>query len=283
LSGETDLDAAIRQVVYVNNVSNHTYTEDNDYFSDDDVVIDSSVNQTILAAGDVHQDFDTVTNIGDGVATGDGISDSAVVTGGVEDSVVSGDDTTLVGSAVGDGNTILNNSDGNALGDSSTAVADSLVAGPIASGGGDAIQAVGDVNTGSGDQIDADHSVVNTGEGDTSGNTGVMLNSNLESGEGDVAAIQGSDAEATSFGAGAAESNDSVVDIDDSAVIGSGIAAGEDNTAEGELSVDASTDVDVDESLLVGSGVAGDDALGLAAVEVDDAPTDDPAEDLLDA
>lgn len=267
--GETDLDAAIRQIVYVNNVSNNTYTEDNDYFSDDDTVVDSSVNQTILAGGDVHQDFDTTTATGEAVANSGQIEDSAVIGGGVEDSVVAGDDANLEGSAVGDGNTILNDSDGSMVGDGNTSLYGNDIDGAVALGGdatqaeqiagGDAIQSSGNVNTGHGDQVNAEDSVVGTGGSEVTGNTGHMDNSNIESGEGDINAIQDSETEGTTFGSGSAEAND--IQIDDSV----GVNTGDHGEATGETDYQ---DVDIDDSAGVGVSNEGD-AEGEVELEVE--------------
>jgi hypothetical protein len=258
--GETELDAAIRQVVYVNNVSNNTYTEDNDYFSDDDTVIDSSVNQTILADGDVHQDFDSAVASGESVANTGEIENSAVIGGGVEDSVVAGDDAYLDGSAVGDGNTILNDSDGAIVGDGNTSLYGNDIDGAVALGGGDAtvaeqiaggdaIQADGNVNTGHGDQVNAEDSVVGTGGSDVTGNTGHMDTSNIESGDGDINAIQDSETEGTAFGSGSAEAND--IQIDDSV----GVNTGDHGDADGETDYQ---EVDIDHSAGVGVSNEGD-------------------------
>ena len=48
--GYTNLDAAVQQIVYVSNITNNTTINDQDTFNDNDTVVDSSVNQTILAA-----------------------------------------------------------------------------------------------------------------------------------------------------------------------------------------------------------------------------------------
>jgi hypothetical protein len=263
--GATELDAAIRQIVYVNNVSNNTYTEDNDYFSDDDTIIDSSVNQTILADGDVHQDFDSAVAAGESVANTGEIENSAVIGGGVEDSVVAGDDAYLTGSAVGDGNTILNDSDGAIVGDGNTSLYGNDIDGPVALGGdatqaeqiagGDAIQADGNVNTGHGDQVNAEDSVVGTGGAEATGNTGNMDNSNIGSGEGDINAIQGSDTEGTAFGSGSAEANDVAVNVANSA--GVGVSTGDHSDAEGEYHQEIQ-DVDIDHSAGVGVSNEGD-------------------------
>jgi hypothetical protein len=260
--GESELDAAIRQIVYVNNVSNNTYIEDNDYFSDNDTIIDSSVNQSILAHGDVHQDFDTTIAAGEAVANSGEIENSAVITGGVEDSLVAGGDAHLDGSAVGDGNTILNDSNGAIVGDGNTSLYGNDIDGAVALGGGDAmiaeqiaggdaIETGGNVNTGAGDQVEAHQSVVGTGGSEVTGNTGHMDNSNIGSGEGDINAIQGSMAEAAAFGSGSVEANDTLVDIDDSV----GVNTGDHGDAQGETDHQV---VDIDHSAGVGVSNEGD-------------------------
>ncbi len=262
----SDLEAAISQITYVNNVTNNTYTEDNDYFSDDDTVIDSSVNQNIVAAGDVHQDFDTVTATGQSVAAGEDIEDSAVIAGDVEDSVVSGDDTYLEGSAVGDNNTILNDSDGAVTGDGSTAIYGSSVEdSAVASGGGDATndsQVAGDygvnagenANTGGGDLIDAEHSVVGTG-GDTVGNTGDLVNSNQQLGDGTQEGIAGSTVEAAEFGEGDLEITENNINAD----TGAAVTTGDYSASEGEFEENFDEQfVEIENSELAGVGIADD-------------------------
>ena len=277
---ESDLEAAIEQITYVNNVTNNTYNEDNDYFSDDDTVVDNSVNQNIVAAGDVHQDFDNVTASGEAVANSGEIHDSNVITGGVEDSVV-GDDVNLEGSAVGDGNTILNDSDGAVLGEGGTSITNSDVNAPVATGGGDAIQAEqvaggdaiqahdsnvstgeGDLindsnaNTGDGDftqtNIDAEHSNVNANTNTGEGNL-VDADNSVASGEGDVEGINQSQVEAAEFGEGDLSADDNI--IDDSA--GAAINTGEHGEAEGEFEENfEQQNVDIDHS--AGIGVSDD-------------------------
>ncbi len=274
----SDLEAAISQITYVNNVTNNTYTEDNDYFSDDDTVIDSSVNQNIVAAGDVHQDFDTVTATGQSVAAGDDIEDSAVIAGDVEDSVVSGDDTHLEGSAVGDNNTILNDSDGAVLGDGSQSitnsnVTDSNVLGPNAT---QAEQIAG------GDAIQADHSVVGTG-GDTTGNTGDLVNSNLQSGDGSIEAIQGSTVETAEFGEGDLDATDNVISDSEGAAINSG----DHGNAEGEFEENFDEQfVEIENSALAGVAIADDGpAEGEFEIEVEDVAVlehPEPVEDVVE-
>ena len=188
--GQTPLDAAVQQIVYVNNITNNTTNttvNDNDVFEDNDTVVDSSVNQTILAGGDVSQDFDTQTISGD------------------VDGVVAGDNADLRGAAVGDGNTVFNDSDGNVIGDGNnvanhspgSAVGDGasnanigVAAGPVAVGGGDAIDAShgGAVSgDGSGDAI------VNHGQFATDGGQNIAANeSQVATGGGDnLAAAEG--------------------------------------------------------------------------------------------
>jgi hypothetical protein len=266
--GETDLDAAVRQIVYVNNVANNTYIDDNDVFEDNDTVIDSSVNQNIMAYGDVTQDFDTVTATDHSVAAGEEIEDSAIVNGDVHNGIVSGDDTYADGSALGDGNTILNDSDGAVTGDGSAAIYGSDVDAPVAVGGdatqaeqiagGDAIHNEGGfVETGEGDLIYAPDGVVGTEGADVTGNTGSMYDSNIESGEGDLGAIQHSDVQAAEFGDGDLTNNDSDVDVDDSA--GVGVTTGDYSDSDGEFDSDYEyQEVDVDNSAGVGVSDDGD-------------------------
>lgn len=319
--GYTDLDAAVEQILYVNNVTNNTTNittvNDNDTFEDNDTVVDSSVNQTILAAGDVNQDFDTtiageggiavageasganlVTGDNEGVIAGD-IENSAVVAGDNEG--IAAGNSQVEGNAIGDNNTVLNDSDGNAVGDGATAVnIAGTNAGPVAVGG-DAIQAAagGAVSTGEGDAFVAANSQVATGGGDNIANQGGNVNTGegdlndidaydsvVETGEGDVEAINDSFVGAAGFGGGDA-ANTTLIgnEIDDSVLNVGDHNAGEADSSV-ELAIDASVDhVQIDESALVGSDVTADGDIGgdlgseadLLAVDVPE-PDHEPAD-----
>lgn len=311
--GQSALDAAISQITYVNNVTNTTYVDDSDTYEDNDTVVDSSVAQTIYADGDVHQDFDTTIASGDGaVAAGDDIEDSQVITGDNE-GVISGGDSYLEGSAVGDNNTVVSDSEGVAIGDGATSISDSNINAPVATGGGDAIQAEqiaggdaiqaddsavatggGDAindsnaNTGDGDFIQADDSNVNTGSGDLvddaygNVNTGagnlVDADNSVASGEGDVQGINQSNAEAVGFGDGDVSSDDTSQYIENSNIEDSALATGQDNTAYTD-NVDedtaVATNVDIDHSDVAGIGTAGiGDAEGEFEPHVEDVTID---------
>lgn len=136
MAGASELDAAVQQIVYVSNITNNNTTnntttiDDRDTFEDNDTVVDSSVNQTILANGDVNQDFDTTTGDGnivdsegsaiagdEGIAVAGNVADANLVTGD-NDGVIA-DDITDSNVIVGDGNetTSMVDSDGSAIGD----------------------------------------------------------------------------------------------------------------------------------------------------------------------
>lgn len=152
--GETDLDAAIRQITYITN--NYATTK----IDDRDTVTDNSVNQQIRAHGDVFQDFDNdVVN-----ASGDG-------------SFAVGEDSNV---AVGEGAVAAENSqvatgDDNILADDGSVVADD---GSVAAGGnitgsqiqtGDGFQVGGHVEDavfGDRNQVAQDSTGVGFGEGD---------------------------------------------------------------------------------------------------------------------
>jgi hypothetical protein len=183
LPGETDFEAAVRQISYVTNVANNTYTDDRDLtqIDDRDTSVDSSINQRITALGDVNQSFDNDTAVasGDGaVAAGRDIdvgnlntgTNSGVMARDIDDSAVNtgtftgvqaGDD---VGNAVvGDGNTSLQANDSNLTG-VSTAFGD----GDALTAGGDLVNNVDGsaVATGLGQAANVDDGAVSFGSGD---------------------------------------------------------------------------------------------------------------------
>ncbi|MEL6984319.1 MAG: hypothetical protein AAFO29_17970, partial [Actinomycetota bacterium] len=195
--GYTDLDAAVEQIVYVTNITNNTTNNnttinDNDVFEDNDTIVDNSIDQNILANGNVNQDFDNITQGDESIANTGTVTDSNFVTGDndgviaddIEDSVlVDGDNTGLVardieGSAVvGDGNetTSVVDSDNNAIGD-----------GAIAIDGNN--NAVGDGATAN----DVDGTGNAVGEGATAVNADGANIGALATGDGDAQAIVGS-------------------------------------------------------------------------------------------
>lgn len=234
--GYTDLDAAVEQIVYVTNITNNTTNNtttinDNDTFEDNDTIVDNSIDQTILANGDVTQDFDTVTQ-GDGsIANTGNVQDSNFVTGdndGViaddisDTNIVDGDNSGLLaddvtGSAVvGDGNetNTFIGSDNNAVGDGATALEDSD--GNAIGDGATAVNVNGDNN-----------GVIETGDGDVqavTGNAGAV-----GFGDGDVNAITNSTVGQASFGDGSGDQT--AVDIDDSNINESAFQTGDGNSA----------------------------------------------------
>ena len=129
-NGQSELDAAVEQIVYVSNVTNNntyntTNIDDRDVFEDNDTINDQSINQNILAHGDVDQDFDSAVAGDAGVANTGKIKDSNVVTGDenvvadeIEGAVVQGDGNTTNTQVDSDGSAI---GDGNATGENSTA------------------------------------------------------------------------------------------------------------------------------------------------------------------
>ena len=270
--GYTDLDAAVQQIVYVSNITNNTTINDNDVFEDNDTVVDSSVNQTILAGGDVTQDFDTTVAGQEGIAVGaeanvidsnlvtgdnegviaDDISDTNLVLGDADGSIV-GDDN--VGAVVGDNNdtTTLIDSDGNATGDNSAVDNSTTTTTTITNIGGD--------------NINADGSNVTTIDGDNQGVVGT--------GGGGVEAVNNSAGTQASFGDG------DINNVIGNTVDESNFQIGDDN--EGEVSsddtfeatLDASVDViDVDNSALIGSDLGIVDVEGPIEVA---AATEEPA------
>ena len=225
--GYTDLDAAVQQIVYVSNITNNTTINDQDTFEDNDTIIDASVDQNIVAAGDVKQSFDTTT-LGDEAINVDGdVDDSNLVTGD-NDGVIADD---VASAVVGDNNETQTfvDSNENITGDGNT---------------------VNDTNIG-GDNFSGDGSNVTVVEGNNDGVIGT--------GDGDVEAINDSVAGQTAFGDGDITN----VIIDDSHVSESQLQIGDDNDADLtsndtlDASVDASVDIiDIDNSAVLGSGVA---------------------------
>lgn len=234
--GYTDLDAAVEQIVYVTNITNNTTNNtttinDNDTFEDNDTIVDNSIDQTILANGNVSQDFDTVTQ-GDGsIANTGNVQDSNFVTGdndGViaddisDTNIVDGDNSGLLaddvtGSAVvGDGNetNTFIGSDNNAVGDGATALEDSD--GNAIGDGATAINVNGD-NDG----------VIGTGDGDVQAITGEAQVGGASFGDGDVNAVTGSTVGQASFGDG----DQTAIDIDDSNINESAFQTGDGNAA----------------------------------------------------
>jgi hypothetical protein len=194
--GYTDLDAAVQQIVYVSNVTNNTTVNDQDTFEDNDIVTDASVNQNILAGGDVNQDFDNAIAGEDGFAN-TGEINAPVAQGG-------GDANQAVGNA------------------------------SIATGDGDAVSNIGgQVTTGGGDNIVNVAGQVETGEGDLNNivdNDGSLV----ETGEGDQQAIIGSAVGSASFGEGDSSNEIEITSqvIDDSIVNESSLQVGEENESE---------------------------------------------------
>lgn len=243
--GYTDLDAAVEQIVYVTNITNNTTNnttniDDRDTFEDNDTIVDNSIDQNILAGGNVNQDFDNVTqgdnsiaNTGEvtdanlvagdnvGGVLADNIADATIatgdvggsVTGDINDSeVVGGDNAGIVGdtqgaAVVGDDNetTSLVNSDHNAVGDG--AEANDINATNVAFGDGStavnesAGAAVGQGATAFNVGHDLD-GVVSTGEGDVLAQADVAA-ANFGDGGGDVSGISDSQVGAAAFGDGA--------------------------------------------------------------------------------
>jgi hypothetical protein len=192
--GYTDLDAAVQQIVYVSNVTNNTTVNDQDTFEDNDIVTDASVNQNILAGGDVNQDFDTT---------------------------IAGEGANAVGGNVVDSNLVS--------GDNEGIIADDISA-PVAMGGGDANQAVGNASiaTGDGDALSNIGGQVTTGGGDNI----VNVDGQVETGDGDQQVIANSAVGSASFGEGDSSNEITSQVIDDSVVNESTLQAGEDNQSE---------------------------------------------------
>ena len=278
--GYSDLDAAVEQIVYVTNITNNTTNNnttinDNDVFEDNDTIVDNSVNQTILADGDVTQTFDqdTISQTGDNSVANTGeitdsnvvggdvdgvladtIADSTVATGDVggsvtgditDSEVVGGDNSGIVGdvegsAVVGDGNetTTLIDSDNNAVGDGALSIDGNNNA---VGDGATTNQAIGDGNA--------------VGDGSTAVNVDGENSGVIETGDGDVEAITNSDATGVSFGDGAgdtigiadSEANGNAfgdgdatsIEIEGSTVQGSAIQTGDGGGASGNF--DAST------------------------------------------
>ena len=292
--GYTDLDAAVEQIVYVTNITNNTTNNtttinDNDVFEDNDTIVDNSVDQNILANGDVNQDFDNITQGDGGIANTGVVADANLVTGDndvviaddISDAtIVDGDNSGIVAdeingpATVGDGNetNILNNSDNNAIGDGATAI----------EGDGNAFGdgAIG-LNDSDGNVIGDGSSALNVA-GD---NSGVIAE-----GGGDVEAITDSNVGQAGFGDG----DQTVVVIDDSTVTDSAVQTGDGNSAslvednDNILTIDTDTTITTDivenntavveETLVIAGGdadltdsdtvtVAGDDGDGDALVE----------------
>jgi hypothetical protein len=272
VEGYTDLDAAVQQIVYVSNITNNTTINDQDTFEDNDTIVDSSVNQTILAAGDVTQDFDTAVAGEEGIAVTGDVEDANLVTGDnegviaddIEDSnVLLGDNEGVVaedatGAVVGDNNdtTTLVDSDGNVTGDGSSIDNSTTTT---------TTTTTTNTNIG-GDNISGDGANVTTIEGN---NDGVV-----NTGEGGVEAINDSLVGQASFG----EGDITNVIVDDSTISESNFQVGDDNEGDVEsndtldASIDASVDiVDIDNSAVLGSdvGIVGD--VGPVEVEVPEA------------
>ncbi len=238
--GYTELDAAVQQIVYVSNITNNNTTnnvtniDDRDTFEDNDTVVDSSVNQTILANGDVNQDFDTTIAGEEGIAVAGNVNDANLVTGdndGViadditDSNVVAGDNFGVSGdvegsAVIGDGNQTqtLVDSDGNVIGDEN------------ATGDGS--------NTGDGNAFGAGS---NAGDGNTStfvngNNDGVVANGT----GGDVNVIEDSTVGAAGFGSGAVTNtvDNSTTDNSDHSIDNS------DNSDNSDHSVDNSDNSD---------------------------------------
>ncbi len=238
MDGYTDLDAAVDQIVYVTNITNNTTNNtttinDNDVFEDNDTIIDNSIDQTILANGDVTQDFDTVNQGDGGIANTGNVQDSNFVTGdndGViaddisDTNIVDGDNSGLLaddvtGSAVvGDGNetNTFIGSDNNAVGDGAVALEDSN--GNAIGDGATAINVNGD-NDG----------VIGTGDGDVQAITGSAQvgAAGFGDGDGDVNAITNSTVGQAAFGDG----DQTAIDIDDSNINESAFQTGDGNAA----------------------------------------------------
>ena len=298
--GESEVEYAVRQINYYNdvvNVTNQTY-EDNDTttINDQDTNIDNSVNQEITAFGDVTQDFDNDVVTGDrAVAAGDGsqvntgdeavqvggnLTDSTVATGDVEGSVT-GD---VYDSVVGNNNQVID-----VDGRSGPPVLErTLIAeepgygtdiGPVAFGDGDAIQAE-NLNQGSGaivDDIRDGDVAVNTG----AGNQAVVQNSDVSEssvGGGDVTSndvdINAYGDSAVAFGEGSSAEVDDV-DIQDNS--GTVQVAGDDSIQQGitDNDVNLAADVDVD----LGGGLTRSPVPVLAEAEAYEEPSYDDAPD----
>ena len=183
LPGETDFEAAVRQINYVTNVANNTYTDDRDItqIDDRDTTVDSSINQNITALGDVNQQFDNDTAVasGDGaVAAGGDINagnlntgtNSGVMARDIDDSAVNTGTLTGVqaggnvdNAVVGNGNTSQQIDDSNLTG-----VATSFGSGDAQVAGGDLVSDVSDsaVATGLGQAANVDDGAVSFGSGD---------------------------------------------------------------------------------------------------------------------
>jgi hypothetical protein len=235
LAGAID---SINHYTSVTNITNQDY-QDNDttVINDQDTNIDNSINQDITAFGDVTQDFDqnvvtgdhsgiatdgSQVQTGDGVQVGGNVTDSTIATGDVGGSVtgdVSG------GSVVGDGNEVLNAGPGSEVG-------------PVAFGGGDAIDAE-NVNQGSGAIVD-----------DVS-NSDVAVNT----GGGDQAVVQGSTVDDSSIGGGDVHADDTNITATDD----SSVAFGDGSSAES-----TQTNVTNDDGTVQ---VAGDDSVQQAVTD----------------
>ncbi len=256
--GYTPLDAAVEQIIYVNNITNNTTVNDQDVFEDNDIVTDASVNQTLLAAGDVHQDFDTTVVGEEGIAVDGPVEDSNLVTGDnegyimddVEDSAFVGGDNSGVnavgsnveGNALGDHNTVLSDADGNAVGDNAAALNVGGNTNAPTALGGDAIYADSSaVETGDGDQAAiADSAVGSAGFG-----SGDATNTTISDNYIDDSAVQTGDYnEADVAPTETLDASIDVVAIDDSALIGSGVSADGDATGEVDLDLDL-TEIEV--------------------------------------
>ena len=254
--GYTDLDAAVQQIVYVSNITNNTTINDQDTFEDNDTVVDSSVNQTILAAGDVNQDFDTTVVGEEGIAVVGDVDDSNLVTGDNEgiiadninaDNLVLGDNDGVIAddvasAVIGDNNETqtLIDSDGNVTGDGSSITNTNIA----------------------GDNISGDGVNVTSVEGNNDGVIGT--------GDGGVEAINNSAVGQAGFGSG----DQTVVDVDDSTISESNFQVGDDN--EGDVSsddfLDASIDSTIDASIDivdVDNSLVNDSNLGIVEAEID--------------
>jgi hypothetical protein len=176
----------------------------------DTIYIDQSVNQNIEAYGDVNQSFDQAAVTGDGaVLAGDGsqvnTGDGAVQAGGdVADSTVATGD--VAGSVTGD-------NEGSTVGDGNAVISDSEV-GAASFGGGAATNLQGEnVNAGDGTLVS-----------DTYGDA------NVNSGEGDMNAVDGSTLSETALGDGDVYSDDATA----VAAEGSSLAFGDGSTSSAE-------------------------------------------------
>jgi hypothetical protein len=176
----------------------------------DTVYIDQSVNQNIEAYGDVNQSFDQAAVTGDGaVVAGD---DSQVNTG--EGAVQAGGDVSDSTVATGDvAGSVTGDNDGSTVGDGNAVISDSTV-GAASYGGGSATNVEAEnANMGDGTIVD-----------DTAGDV------NLNSGDGDMTAVDGSTLSESSLGEGDVYSDDPTV----AAADGSSVAFGEGSTSTAE-------------------------------------------------